>query len=106
MADYNRFERSLARLLSSFPQVKYFIKRIYAWFNYCLYRKPYKSEYRGVLTCYGENGTDTFWGYYDKCPENESRSHVVYHQVAEANLPVFNRANIVIENFQSGEKNS
>lgn len=75
MTQFSQKERLIASLLSSTPLLKRFIKKAYVVLNYAIHRKRYRML---VLI---QNKTinlieplsiknETFFGYYDKSPEN------------------------------------
>lgn len=73
MAGFGAKERFVAKLLNSFPGVKQVIKKAYIKLNALVYKKHYTDK---VLI--GDSEIETLWrgheesffGYYDKCPEN------------------------------------
>ncbi len=76
MAQFSTKERLIASLLSATPRLKGFIKKIYVTVNYVFYRKNYRSKVsvhlkQGInLIQPLEEKDETFFGYYDKSPEN------------------------------------
>lgn len=80
MAQFSARERLIANLLSSTPALKKFIKKIYLYGNYIVRHKNY--DYRVVSDKVNgdlnfiepiEPDEETFFGYYDKSPENEAQ---------------------------------
>lgn len=78
---YNRFERGLAGLLSGMPGIKRFVKQLYQWLNYTFRRKEKKWDSEFVLKSFEYDKRETFFGYYDKCPESPNGRYVLYHAV-------------------------
>lgn len=77
MAQFSRKERVIASVLSSSPRLKALVKKVYITLSYCLHRKGYKSLVlninRSIQLIEPENPDDeTFFGYYDKSPENNN----------------------------------
>ncbi|PTP98253.1 hypothetical protein [Vibrio splendidus] len=70
MANYNFFERKLAKVLSSSPKLKNSIKRVYQQVNFFLH-KP-SSNFKSDLNIekVGEDSSESFFGYYDNNPVN------------------------------------
>ena len=74
---YNVFERQLARWLNRFPALKSFIKRLYQAFNFIIYRKKYEVYTHFQL--FPLLDRESFFGYYDKSPENRTGEYVIFH---------------------------
>ena len=79
MGNYGVKERMIARVLSKLPGVKRIVKNTYVLFNAAIYRKSYKyRKYGGTRfsdpksSCFLKEGEESFFGYYDKCPMNNS----------------------------------
>lgn len=70
MSSYNPFERTIARMLSRFPFLKQFAKSIYARLMYVGNKKSYKSQSVNALKVFTTSSHSSFFGYYDKSPEN------------------------------------
>lgn len=83
MALFNKYERFLAIVLTKFPKLKLAIKKIYQYINFWLYRKEYmyKSNYPFESFTFGEE-LETFFGYYDKSPENLSGRFIIFQKTA------------------------
>lgn len=79
---YSSFERSCAKFLSRFPQLKNFLKVSYQRLNYWWYRdnEAFISSYSICTLSDGER--ETFFGYYDKSPVNKSNTHIIYQSTA------------------------
>lgn len=77
-SNYNFIEKGIARLLSSNPDFKVWVKRKYQELNYLIYRKDYsfKSDFKLNKISYNEE--ESFFGYYDKTPINRLNSHVIF----------------------------
>lgn len=78
MAQFSKSERWISSILSSFPLFKGFIKQVYVRVNYIIYRKNYKFRFlfhqikKIYLVEPLTKGEETFFGYYDKSPENNN----------------------------------
>ena len=76
MAQFSKKERLIASALSATPGLKTFLKKVYVSMNYIIHKKHYKSL---VLNLKKEitlieplnPNNETFFGYYDKSPEND-----------------------------------
>ncbi len=76
MAQFSKNERLIASALSATPALKAFIKKGYVSINYIIHRKRYRSL---VLNLKREinliepinKKNETFFGYYDKSPDND-----------------------------------
>ncbi|MFB1078184.1 glycosyl transferase [Photobacterium damselae] len=75
---FNFVEKKLANFLSSFPAIKKTIKKYYSYLSFILNRKDYryKSKYKIFKVHIPEH--ETFFGYYDKCPDNGMGNILVY----------------------------
>lgn len=78
MAQFSKKERLIATALSSMPRLKRILKKSYVSLNFLLYKSKVNhrilSDHCGNINILGSNGSgdETFFGYYDKSPENES----------------------------------
>lgn len=98
MAQFSAKERFIARLLSATPRLKGTIKSTYIRINYFLYRKKYKhkihiNQIKELHNIQPLNPADeTFFGYYDKSPENSSE-WVIFNEtpISTAKKPTTNR---------------
>ena len=79
MANYNSGERLISGILSSSPKLKKCIKKIYQHFNYILYKKKYNFKSDCDLFELDYEGNESFFGYYDKSPVNNSNRFLVFH---------------------------
>ena len=80
MSNYSNLEKGVSILMSKFPKFKKFIKIAYQSLNWLLYKKNYlyKSEYNIIEI--DNTNKSSFFGYYDKSPENESGNKIIYHR--------------------------
>lgn len=69
---YGRVERALASALSRLPKLKQKVKRYYSFLVFLVYRKQGKQVTAYALQRCQVGQDQSFFGYYDKCPENES----------------------------------
>lgn len=80
MSNFGPKEKAIATLLSKNPAIKNFVKQIYQRCNYFLNKKEYqfKSDYQ--INVVDNSSMESFFGYYDKSPENEDGSKVIYYR--------------------------
>lgn len=81
MAGFGAKERFIAKMLSAFPGVKQTVKKIYIQANALVYKKGYIEKVywgNGSIEQPWKGCEETFFGYYDKSPEN-SRGDVLIH---------------------------
>lgn len=81
MAEFSAKERMVAAMLSSMPGLKKAVKNAYVRLNALVYYKPYKSKIAdglGELYLVESDGKETFFGYYDKNCERNSK--LVFHR--------------------------
>lgn len=84
MANFSTKERLIASMLSSSPKLKSFIKKVYISLNAVIYRKNYNikisdSRVTGIERLPRDNDMESFFGYYDKSPEN-TKGDILVHQ--------------------------
>lgn len=70
MSNYSGLERHISRLLSSFPILKKNIKFIYSRLVFLKEKKSYRVKAIAAPTSYEDGQKESFFGYYDKSPEN------------------------------------
>src|SRR5690554_112710 len=70
MSNYNPLERAIARTLSRFPFIKQLAKSAYSRLMYVRNKKPYKSQAVRSPSVFTSSSNSSFFGYYDKSPEN------------------------------------
>ncbi|MGR5094953.1 glycosyl transferase [Vibrio maritimus] len=68
--NFNSFEKIIARVLSRVPWLKKYAKYMYSYFFYLLKKKSYKYKSTLKLNIIEDSENETFFGYYDKCPDN------------------------------------
>jgi hypothetical protein len=80
---YSAAERYLARLLATSPALKRRVKQAYQRINWLLHRRAH-TVYSNYSISMPGNGMDgeTFFGYYDKHPDNFSGTHIILHRTA------------------------
>lgn len=81
MAGFGAKERFVAKLLSAFPGVKQVIKKVYIRANAFVYKKNYTEKVlwgSGVIEKPWKGDEETFFGYYDKSPENGNGDVLVH----------------------------
>jgi len=90
VSSYSGVERRVARFLSSFPLLKNVAKYIYSRAVYLVNKKGYLKLSDGPLLAFDTNSLETFFGYYDKSPENGSGlviAHISAHGTSESPEP-------------------
>ena len=73
MAQFSAKERIIANMLSAFPGIKRVVKDIYVRLNAVIYKKDYIEKVlygKGSIAPIWNGGEESFYGYYDKSPEN------------------------------------
>lgn len=80
MNSFGNKERIIAKLLSNNPMIKNIIKRIYQYINYFLYKKKYRLKSNFKISEVDDSDLSSFFGYYDKSPENFSGTKVIYYR--------------------------
>lgn len=83
MAQFSHNERVIASLLCATPRLKTFLKQAYISITYFIQRKKYISRVLNLNTeiCFIdplEPENESFFGYYDKSPENENDWIICY----------------------------
>lgn len=77
---YSAKERLIAKLLTSFPQLKRIIKYTYQRFNLLRFRKEYSFKTHLKIHKLSNNLSDnSFFGYYDRSPMSMDGKHIVFH---------------------------
>lgn len=77
MSKYGRSERYFAQILSYLPGIKSIVKRIYQYLNFLLNKKKYTFRSTYSIHEISSRG-ETFFGYYDKSPENINSNYLIY----------------------------
>lgn len=81
MAGFGTKERLIAKMLNTFPGVKQAVKKAYIRMNALVYKKSYTEKVHagiGPIETVWQGVEESFFGYYDKCPEN-GRGDVLVH---------------------------
>ena len=97
MAQFSAKERFIAGMLSAFPGVKQFIKKTYINLNALVYRKDYIKNIfygNGKITTLWNGSEESFFGYYDKSPEN-SNGDVIVLEILPAIIPILMRSQLL-----------
>jgi len=76
--NFNHIEYWAASFLSRFPGIKKHAKRSYQRFNFQLHKKNYAFQTDWKIEHIGDPNAETFFGYYDKFPEQNN--WVLFHQ--------------------------
>lgn len=93
MSNFSHYERSISAFLVNFPFLKKRIKRTYQYLSYIIYRKKYKYKiFESSISiidqvCNIENNEESFFGYYDKCPQLDDNIISYVTSLRTTNLP-------------------
>ncbi|MGC8823785.1 MAG: hypothetical protein ACP5PZ_04210 [Bacteroidales bacterium] len=79
MANFSRIERWIAQILRNIPWLKTFLKKNYQTINYFLFKEKITHQTSLSLQVYEYENCETFFGYYDKSPENSTGEFIIYH---------------------------
>ncbi len=77
-SNYGNKERMIAAALARFPLVKKASKAVYQRVQYQLHRKDYSFHSSYPLHEVDHLGKETFFGYYDQSPLNESGNYLIF----------------------------
>lgn len=72
-------KKKILRLLNAFPGLKSNLKIAYQYTSYLIFKRRYKEIIHSEIIRYSDDHNETFFGYYDKLPINESNSYLLYH---------------------------
>lgn len=105
--NFNRIERVVATFLNRFPFLKSKLKNIYSIINFLVFRKKesFSTHYEVVKINSGDH--ESFFGYYDKSPLNNSGNFLIYHEanIATYKLPSTSTPiRIILKNQQNGKE--
>lgn len=70
MSSYSGLERGIARLLARFPTIKRLAKWGYSRLVYLRARRPFRHKACAEPIAFCEDSRESFFGYYDKSPQN------------------------------------
>lgn len=79
MTGYNKIEREIARFFRKLPWIKDVLKRTYQLINYIIFKKKYTYKSSLPIIPCKYKDFETFFGYYDKSPENITGEYMIYH---------------------------
>lgn len=81
---YNKNERLLANILTSFPMTKKNLKYIYQRLNFMVYKKNRQFFSKKELFEISSNNNDSsFFGYYDRSPMNKRGDKILFYSVPD-----------------------
>lgn len=97
----------IAKSLKKFPNIKLKLKYYYFFFCELIFKKPYLFKTDFQLNEYSLNGNNSFFGYYDKFPENNDGNKIIFHstKLDTSSLPS-NKIAIDIVLYDNSEKKS
>ena len=80
---FNILERFISSQLRSFPRIKQSLKFFYQLINYWLFKQPFKLKKLNYkkITKITINDEESFFGYYDKSPINNSNQFILFHSL-------------------------
>ncbi|OUX64088.1 MAG: hypothetical protein CBE41_04270 [Gammaproteobacteria bacterium TMED281] len=81
MKSFSPIENLLAKFLSRFPHLKKRIKFFYQSINYFFHKKDYLFYSEYDVEDVTDNYLETFFGYYDKDPYNQSKKLILFHGI-------------------------
>ena len=81
--EYSFRERLLARALSSTPRLKAVIKGGYQRLVYLRNRRAESWTSLHNVLAQSEGDSQSFFGYYDKCPLNPSGTHIIFQETSD-----------------------
>lgn len=85
---FNPLEKFAARFLSRFPAIKRIIKLAYTYLMYAIKKKKYTHKVEFPLFEISDGENETFFGYYDKAPDNgEGLILVMSTKASTSNIP-------------------
>ncbi|NHB87593.1 hypothetical protein [Photorhabdus tasmaniensis] len=85
MRKYNFIEYKIANTLRKFPKLKASVKKIYSIINYFINKKNYSIKTDFKVKKISDNNKESFFGYYDKSPENFNGEYILFHSVENGN---------------------
>lgn len=91
---FNSIEKNFSRFLSYFPGIKKIIKKTYIRINFYIYKKEHKVKSDYSIHTIDIDSCETFFGYYDKCPDNGKGDVIVCastistHNIPDPNNPI------------------
>lgn len=106
MSQFNLAEKSIAYLLSFTPGLKRYIKWTYQLLNFLVHRKKYRTLCNYPVEAVCSSSNESFFGYYDKSPENINGTFSLFQESARATRkkPTCNDSvSILLKEHRSGE---
>lgn len=106
MSEYSGLEKFIAEKLLGLPRLKRFVKRPYQLICSYIFRKSYKFRSSVSIDVVDDIGRESFFGYYDKSPENDIGSHVIFYRpnLETTHLPSSSKKlDIISKNLTTGE---
>ncbi len=83
---FNSIEKNIARVLSAFPGIKRIIKKIYTRTIYLSKKKNYSHLAISKLTEISNEDNESFFGYYDKHPDNGDGLILVHNSAVSTSV--------------------
>jgi hypothetical protein len=77
---YSNYEKTIAKTLSFLPFIKQPIKWFYQLLNYYSSKKDYLCKCKHPILNFNNANLESFFGYYDKSPENETGKYIIFQQ--------------------------
>lgn len=103
MSEFNTVERYIARILHKFPKLKGFSKSIYARLMFFKHKKNFKIKSTIEPVPYQIKGSSSFFGYYDKSPENGNGLVLAFITSRSTSLMPEPKRDIELAVFDGGE---
>ena len=80
MGNFGVKEKKIAVLLSNFPRLKKIIKKNYQRLTFLFNRKNYQYNTLYPISLVDDSSSSSFFGYYDKSPENVKGDKIIYYR--------------------------
>ena len=84
MPSYSKSERRIAVVLNYVPFLRPLLKKSYQGLNYLFYGKGIAFNCEYPLKEIGSETSESFFGYYDKSPENKTAQYLIYQETSHS----------------------
>ena len=104
--EFSPLERAIAHQLESHPRLKLKIKLMYQKISYFLNKKDYQYKSQYSISRIGDKNKETFFGYYDKSPENKTGEYIIYQETDYSTKKLPNPSkpiDVILENMETKE---
>jgi len=76
---FGKKERIVARWLMNYPQIKIFVKNVYQFILWIIYKKKYTCKSNYSIQVIKKENNESFWGYYDKVPLSPAGKYILFY---------------------------